>query len=96
MAEEEVPSELERLAEKIHAEYLDSERAIALALAEASEPLGVPELAESTGYTERTIKKRIDSLEERLGGEPLLSRVEDDRVLLNQHVANALRVAVAE
>ncbi len=87
---EEVPPELERLVEKMHEEYLDSEVAIAEALAEANEALDVDELVEATEYTERTVKKRITSLEERLGGEPLIERPEDDRVALHPRFAAAL------
>lgn len=91
MADEEVPPELERLAEKMHAEYLDSEVAIATALAEAGGALDVEALVDATGYTERTVKKRIDSLEERLGGEPLLYRPDQEQVRLHSRVAAALR-----
>lgn len=91
MADVEVPAELERLVEKMRAEYLDSEVAIATALADADEALDIEALVDATGYTERTVKKRVDSLEDRLGGEPLLSRPEADHVRLHPRVAQALR-----
>lgn len=93
MAEQEVPPELERLVEKMHADYLDSEVAIAAALAEADEPLDIDAIVDATGYTERTVKKRVDSLEERLGGEPLIKRPDDGTVALHARVAAALRAA---
>lgn len=91
MVDEEVPEELTRLAEKIHAEYLDSEVAIATALAEADGPLDIEALVDETGYTERTVKKRVDSLEERLGGAPLLTRPGAGSVRLHPRVATALQ-----
>ncbi|MFP4591322.1 MAG: hypothetical protein ACLFMX_05825 [Halobacteriales archaeon] len=90
MADVEVPAALERLVEKMRAEYLDSEMAIADALAEAEGPLDVDALVEATGYTERTVKKRVDSLEERLGGEPLIRRPEADTVELHPRVVEAI------
>lgn len=91
MAEAEVPEELVRLVEKIHDEYLDSEVAIATALASADEALDLDELVETTGYTERTVKKRVDSLEERLQGPPLFERVDEGKVRLHPRVAAAMR-----
>lgn len=90
---EEVPAELERLVEKMQSEYLDSEYAIASALADADDPLDLEALVEATGYTERTVKKRIDSLEERLQGEPLMYRHGGGRVSLHPRVATAVRNA---
>lgn len=92
MAEQEVPKELTRLVEKMHTEYLDSELAIASSVAEAEGPLTIDELVEATGYTKRTVKKRIDSLEERLQGAPLIQRT-DDSVKLHPMFAVALNAA---
>lgn len=93
MATDEVPEQLTALAEKMATEYRDSEYDIALALATAEEDRGlsVEELAEETGYTERTIKKRVGTLEEALGGDPLLRRDEDDRPVLHPELASAVR-----
>lgn len=90
MATEGVPAELERLAQKIHEEYTQSEVDIALALAEADGPLSVEDLAEETGYTERTIKKRVGTLEEQLHGPPLFDRDDNERPYLHTAVADAL------
>lgn len=89
MAEQEVPEELAQLVEKMHSEYLDSELAIASALAEAEGPLEVEELVEATGYTKRTVKKRVDSLEDRLQGPPLLRRTDDGQIALHPRLAAA-------
>ncbi|MCL7416340.1 MAG: helix-turn-helix domain-containing protein [Halalkalicoccus sp.] len=91
MATEEVPAKLAALAEKMATEYRESEYEIALALSNADEPLSTEELAEETGYTERTIKKRVGTLEEELGGEPLLRRDEEDRPVLHPALATAVR-----
>ncbi len=93
MATDEVPEQLAALAEKIATEYRDSEYDIARALAatEDGEGLSIEELAEETGYTERTIKKRVGTLEEELGGDPLLRRDEDDRPVLHPELAAAIR-----
>lgn len=91
MATEEAPTELTVLAEKMATEYRDSEYEIALALANAEEPLSIEELAEETGYTERTIKKRVGTLEEELRGDPLLRRDAEDRPVLHPALATAVR-----
>jgi predicted transcriptional regulator len=91
MEADELPAELEALVEKMHDEYVESELEIALALAAADGPLSVDALAEETGYTERTIDKRIASLEDRLGGEPLIQRDDEGRPRLHAAVARALR-----
>ena len=93
MATDEVPDQLAALAEKMASEYRDSEYDIAraLAAAEDGQGLSVEELAEETGYTERTIKKRIGTLEEALRGEPLLRRDEEDRPVLHPSLAAAIR-----
>ncbi len=89
MAEQEVPDELTRLVEKMNDEYLESELAIAGALAEAEGPLSIDELVEATGYTKRTVKKRVDSLEERLQGPPLLRRSGGEGAELHPRLATA-------
>ena len=91
MATDGVPAELERLVRKMHEDYTQSEVDIALALAEADGPLSVAELAERTGFTERTIKKRVGTLEEQLRGAPLLQRDDDDHPHLHPVFARALR-----
>lgn len=93
MAEQEVPEALAQLVEKMQSEYLDSEVAIAIALAEADGSLTIDELVDATGYTKRTVKKRVDSLEERLQGTPLLTQSEDDTVALHPRLASALEDA---
>ena len=90
MAEQEVPTELTRLIEKMHEDYLESELAIATALADAGKPLTVEDLVEATGYTKRTVKKRVESLEERLQGPPLIDRPDEEHVDLHPRVAAAL------
>ncbi len=91
MATEEVPAELAALAEKMSTEYRDSEYEIAIALANADGPLSTDELAEETGYTDRTIKKRVDTLEEALGGDPLFRRDDEDRPVLHPALASTLK-----
>jgi predicted transcriptional regulator len=94
MAANEVPPELVTLVDKMQTEYRDSEYDIAVALAEAHGPLTTEELADETGYTERTIKKRVGTLEEALRGEPLIT-VDDDGAELHPRLAEALRGASA-
>ena len=96
MASEGVPEELEQLVQKMHNEYTKSEVQIALALAEADGALSIPELADVTGYTERTIKKRVRTLEEALGGSPLISRTDADEPILHEEVARALLAFASE
>lgn len=96
MATEEVPAELAALAEKMATEYRDSEYEIAIALASSDEPLSTEELAEETGYTDRTIKKRVDTLEEALGGDPLFRRDDEDRPVLHPALASAVREYTGE
>ena len=91
MATDGVPAELERLVRKMHDDYTQSEVDIALALAEADGPLSVAELADQTGFTERTIKKRVGTLEDQLNGAPLLQRDDDDHPHLHPLFAKALR-----
>ncbi len=91
MAANEVPPELVTLVEKMQSEYRDSEYDIAVALAEAHGRLTVEELADETGYTERTIKKRVGTLEEALRGDPLIDVDDDDGAELHPRLAEALR-----
>ena len=80
-----------RLVEKMRDEYLDSEVAIATALADADGPLDIDALVEVTGYTERTVKKRVESLEERLRGSPLIQRTDNETVRLHPRLAAAIQ-----
>jgi DNA-binding IclR family transcriptional regulator len=89
MSPESVAPELVDLVEKLRTEYRDSELDIAEALADAGEALSIEELAEATGYTERTVEKRVGTLEERLGGDPLLQRDDEDRPFLHAAVVEA-------
>lgn len=91
MATDGVEETLAKLVRKLEEDYTASEYEIAVALAEAEGPLSTEDLAEATGYTERTINKRVDTLEERLHGDPLLQRDEDDRPYLHPELAAALR-----
>lgn len=89
MSPESVPPELVDLVEKLRSEYRDSELDIAEALADAGEALSIEDLAELTGYTERTVEKRVGTLEEQLGGAPLLQRDDEDRPFLHDAVVEA-------
>lgn len=91
MGQKDVPESVERLITLMHEDFRESEVEIAHALAEADEPLSMDELAERTGYTERTVKKRVGTLEERLHGEPFLTRDEDGNPSLHPQFAAALR-----
>jgi DNA-binding MarR family transcriptional regulator len=88
---EEIPDEVAALVDKMASEYVQSEYEIAEALAAAEGPLTLGELVEETGYTERTVEKRTDTLEDRLGGEPLFQRDEDDNPMLHPVLARAIR-----
>ncbi len=90
MGADAVPDELVRLVEKMHEDYTASEVEIATALAEAEAPLSIDEIAAETGYTERTIKKRVGTLEERLQGPPLIQRDENDHPYLHDELAKAI------
>lgn len=96
MGRDAVPEELVNLVRKMHDEYRESEIDIALALAEVDGPLTSAELAENTGYTERTVRKRVGTLEERLHGPPLLHRDEEERPQLHPELASALRAVGTE
>lgn len=91
MDTDDVEDVLVDLVTKMHDQFRESELDIAHALAEADGPLSVDELVERTGYTERTVKKRVDTLEERLKGEPLVERTEAGQPRLEPHLARALR-----
>ncbi|WP_435346480.1 hypothetical protein [Haloarchaeobius sp. HRN-SO-5] len=88
---EETPQEVAALVEKMATEYVQSEYEIARALASAEGPLSIDDLVEETGYTDRTVEKRVDTLEQRLGGEPLFQRDEEDRPMLHPVLARAVR-----
>lgn len=91
MATDGVEETLAKLVHKMQDEYTASEYDIALALASADGPLTIEALADETGYTERTIKKRVGTLEDQLGGPPLLQRDEDDRPFLHPELAAVMR-----
>lgn len=90
MAAEGVPDYVRDLVRAMDDHLRASEMAIAVALAEADEPLMISELAERAEYTERTIKKRVETLAEALHGEPQIRR-EDETVSLHPQIAAALR-----
>lgn len=82
---------VERLVELLHDRLRESELDILVALADADGPLTVDDLVEETGYTERTIKKRIDTLEEQVHGGTLLQRDDDGNPVLHPQFAAAVR-----
>lgn len=88
---EEIPDEVAALVDKMASEYVQSEYEIAQALAEADGSLTVDELVAETGYTDRTVEKRTDTLEDRLGGEPLFQRDEAGNPMLHPILARAIR-----
>lgn len=91
MDQKDVPESVSRLITLMHEDFRESELNIATALAAADGSLTIEELAEETGYTERTVKKRVGTLEERLHGEPFLKRDEDGNPTLHPEFANAIR-----
>lgn len=91
MATDGVEETLTKLAQKIADEYTASEYEIAIALAEADGSLTIDELVEETGYTDRTVKKRLGTLEDQLRGPPLLRRDDDDQPELHTELAAVLR-----
>jgi biotin operon repressor len=91
MAQSDTPAEIEALVEKMRDTYVDSEFEIAQAVAEHDEAVSIETLTEETGYTERTVEKRVDSLVDRLGGEPLASRDEKGQPRLHSALAAAIR-----
>ena len=90
MAETE-ESSVSRLVELLDARLKKSEWEILTALAAADGPLTTDELVEQTGYTERTVSKRVDTLEEQLHGGTLLSRDDDGNPMLHPQFAQAVR-----
>jgi predicted transcriptional regulator len=91
MAQSDTPPEIEALVEKMRDTYVDSEFEIAQALADQDGTLSIEELTEATGYTERTVEKRVESLIDRLGGEPLAGRDDEGRPRLHSTLAAAIR-----
>jgi len=91
MAQSDTPAELEALVEKMRETYVDSEFEIAQALAAADTAVSIEDIAAETGYTERTIDKRVDSLIDQLSGEPLASRNDDGHPQLHPELAAAIR-----
>lgn len=96
MAGSEGESSVARLVELLAERLRKSEWEILTALAAADSPMTVEELAEETGYTERTIKKRVDTLAERVHSETLLSRDEDGNPTLHPQFARVVRDHQAE
>ena len=90
MAAEGVPDHVRDLVRAMVEHLRASEMAIAEALAEAGGPLTMSELAERADYTERTIKKRVETLSEAVHGEPQV-RQEGDTVSLHPQLAAAIR-----
>ncbi|MFC5365670.1 HTH domain-containing protein [Salinirubrum litoreum] len=92
MAESSVGSNLPRLVELLHDRLKQSELDILHALAEADgDSLSVDELVEETGYTERTVKKRTETLEEQVHGGTLIRRTDEDEPALHPAFARAVR-----
>lgn len=96
MTAESVPGTLQQLVEKMQREYKQSEMDIAVALANEDGAVSTDELAAQTGYTERTVRKRVGTLEEQLRGPPLLQRTEDDAPFLHPELARAIRESDAD
>ncbi|WP_435365995.1 hypothetical protein [Haloarchaeobius sp. DYHT-AS-18] len=88
---DDVPAEVQKLAAKMASEYVQSEYEIARALAQAGSPLTLEELVEETGYTDRTVEKRLGTLEDRLGGEPLITRDGEGNPKLHPILAQAIK-----
>jgi DeoR/GlpR family transcriptional regulator of sugar metabolism len=80
-------SSVERLVELLDDRLKRSEWDILAALAAADQPRSVDDLVEATGYTERTVRKRLDTLEEQVHGGTLLRRTEDGATLHPQFAA---------
>ncbi len=95
MAHSETQSTVEQLLELLDDRLRKSEWEILVELAEVDGPLTPSELADRTGYTERTIKKRIDTLEDCLHGGTILHRDEDGNPSLHPQFAEAVRTYVA-
>jgi hypothetical protein len=82
---------VERLVELLDDRLRASEWDILTALAAADEPMSVDELVDATGYTDRTVKKRIDTLAEVVRGDTLLYRTDEGEPALHPALAAAVR-----
>ncbi|KTG09149.1 hypothetical protein AUR64_15245 [Haloprofundus marisrubri] len=91
MAETEAQNSVDRLVELLDDRLKKSEWEILVALAEADGPLTKEELAEATGYTDRTVSKRTDTLEEQVHGGTLVKRDDDGNAYLHPQFAAAVR-----
>lgn len=92
MAESSVESNLPRLVELLSDRLKQSELDILHALAEADgDALSVDEMVEATGYTERTVTKRTETLEEQVHGGTLLRRTDEGDPALHPDFARAVR-----
>ncbi|WP_224448853.1 winged helix-turn-helix transcriptional regulator [Haloprofundus salilacus] len=91
MAETEARNSVDRLVELLDDRLKKSEWEILVALAEADGPLTDEELAEATGYTDRTVSKRVDTLEEQVHGGTLIQRDDDGNPYLHSQFAAAVR-----
>jgi DNA-binding MarR family transcriptional regulator len=91
MAEPDGESSVERLVELLDDRLRQSEWDILTALAAADGPLTLDELVEETGYTERTVKKRLGTLEERVHGGTLVRRTGAGDPELHPQFAAAVR-----
>jgi biotin operon repressor len=89
-------SSVERLVDLLEERLKQSEWDILTALARADEPLTVDRLAEETGYTERTVSKRVDTLAEQVHGGTLLQTTGDGARLHPQFAAAVRRHVDAE
>ncbi|WP_101294345.1 MarR family transcriptional regulator [Halegenticoccus soli] len=94
MTQTEADNPVERLVELLDDRLKQSEWDILAALAEADGPLTVGELVDETGYTERTVKKRVETLEAQLHGGTLLRRDGDGNPVLHPQFARAVRAHV--
>lgn len=84
-----------RLVELLDDRLKQSEWEILTALAAADGPLSTEELVEETGYTERTVKKRVGTLEEQIHSGTLLYRDDDDNPVLHPQFAQVVREYVS-
>ena len=84
-------SSVGRLVELLDDRLKQSEWEILTALAAADGSLSIDELVDETGYTERTVKKRVGTLEDQLHGGTLLSRDDDGNPVLHPQFASAVR-----
>lgn len=84
-------SSVDRLVELLDDRLIQSEWEILTALADADGPLTIDELVEATGYTERTVTKRLGTLEDQVHGGTLLSRTDDGNPVLHAQFAKAVR-----